>query len=992
MKDRLTTWFTKAEESYDKFVSSRWMKGLRITSGVFWNLALLLAIFLVAGGIFAASVGAGYFASLVDETKLLTKEEMREQIFAYTQTSELFFSDEQYLGKLRTDLEREEITLDDVSQTAIDAVLATEDEYFNEHEGIVPKAVLRGLVQDLTNAPEQTGGSTLTQQLIKNQILTNEVSYERKAKEMLLAMRLEQFMNKDEIMEAYLNIIPYGRNSSGANIAGIETASQGIFGVSADELSLPQAAFIAGIPKAPFSYTPFTRAGAVKDAEGLEPGINRMKTVLFRMKETGYITEEEYNAANAYDITQDFRENEPRSFEEYPFLTFELERRATRILMDVLAEKNGVEPESLLENDKLYEEYAILAERALYSGGYRIHSTIDKETYIAMEEAKDAYEQYGYTYPAGTLDGQGNPIEDSLPVQVGSVLIENRTGRIVSFVGGRDYELENYNHATQAYRSIGSSAKPLLVYGPAVEKGLIGAGSPVVDVKFELEQPNGDVYEPTNYYGSSEQGIMPARAALASSQNLPALRLYYQMMDDNPLEYAMKAGLTSIDPEYENVPSAPLGGGIEGTVEQVANAYTTFANGGEFIDAYMVDRIEDADGNIVFEQELDPVQVFSPQTAYILTDMMRDTFTGSVGTARRAESELAFIADFAGKTGTTQESKDSWLTGFNPNVTLTTWLGYDNEYFTLDDPANNSFPHPSTRNNVLWATLMNSIYEVNPELVGGEEEAFVAPEGVVTRPFCAFSGMAPGGGCTGSLVREDLFNAEAMVPSQPDDSITSGSYTTVNGTRYAALPSTPSDFTSGGRVGVSSEFVDRMLGELGGEPGKLFPPGSPFSNVVSGAKFKADSSAPAAVTAERSGDSIRWSNSSSNDVVGYRIYTGSGSRIASIAESEENTYRLPRPGSYYVVAVDITGRTSSASNRVIVALPEPDPVPASAPEPAEPEPEPAAEEPSPPAEEPAPAEGDGAAESPPADEGDNGTAEEPAPPAEEPTPPEDDAA
>ena len=143
---------------------------------------------------------------------------------------------------------------------------------------------------------------------MRYQILTNEVSYERKAKEILLAYRLEHFMTKEEILEAYLNIIPYGRNSSGRNIAGIETAAQGIFGIKASDLNLPQAAYIAGIPQAPFKYTPFTNKGEKKSVEGIQPGIDRMKTVLFRMREVGFITEQEYEQAVAYDITKDFKD------------------------------------------------------------------------------------------------------------------------------------------------------------------------------------------------------------------------------------------------------------------------------------------------------------------------------------------------------------------------------------------------------------------------------------------------------------------------------------------------------------------------------------------------------------------------------------------------------------------------------------------------------------------------------------------------------------
>ena len=258
-------WIEQLNERIESFANSEWGRRLRITGGVFWNLALLFTIFLVTAGIFAVSVGAGYFASLVKDEPLRSSAEMREQIFNYEETSEIYFANEIYIGKLRTDLERRETSLSAVSPLVVNAVLATEDEYFREHNGIVPKAVIRGLLQDVTNSSTQTGGSTLTQQLIKNQILTNEVSYERKAKEILLAMRIEHFMTKEEILEAYLNIIPYGRNSSGNNIAGIATAAEGIFGVKPSELTLAQAAYIAGIPQAPFSYTPFKQTGELKD-------------------------------------------------------------------------------------------------------------------------------------------------------------------------------------------------------------------------------------------------------------------------------------------------------------------------------------------------------------------------------------------------------------------------------------------------------------------------------------------------------------------------------------------------------------------------------------------------------------------------------------------------------------------------------------------------------------------------------------------------------
>ncbi|HSO59168.1 MAG TPA: transglycosylase domain-containing protein, partial [Paenisporosarcina sp.] len=350
MNDQVKNWMKQVNESWNRWTNASLVKGMRITSGVIWNLALLLLIVLLVGGAFVGSVGAGYFASLVDQEPLREEKDMRASILSYEETSEFYFANNVYLGKIRTDIQRRETNLEEVSPYVLDAVYATEDEYFEVHDGVVPKAIFRGLLQDVTNSDSQTGGSTLTQQLIKNQILTNEVSYERKAKEILLALRIEKFMDKEEILEAYLNIIPYGRNSAGVNIAGIETAAEGIFNVKAKDLTLPQAAFIAGIPQAPFSHTPFKSkltGGGVKDEEGLKPGINRMLTVLYRMKETGYITENEYNAAIAYDIKKDFRSPEPSTQERYPFLYDELERKAIQIIAEKLAIEDNIDPERL---------------------------------------------------------------------------------------------------------------------------------------------------------------------------------------------------------------------------------------------------------------------------------------------------------------------------------------------------------------------------------------------------------------------------------------------------------------------------------------------------------------------------------------------------------------------------------------------------------------------------------------------------------------------
>ncbi|WP_083446196.1 transglycosylase domain-containing protein [Viridibacillus arvi] len=773
--------------------SMRWMKTLRITSSVIWNLCLLFITLAVIGFVFVGSIGAGYFASLVKEEPLRAKAEMRSDILTYDETSDLYFAGGKYLGKMRSDLERRETTLDKVSPNVINAVLATEDEYFYEHNGIVPKAVFRGLLQDVTNSSTQTGGSTLTQQLIKNQILTNEVSYERKAKELLLAIRLENFMDKDEILEAYLNIIPYGRNASGRNIAGIETAAEGIFNKKANELNLAQAAYIAGIPQSPYAYTPFTQQGKLKDKDSLALGINRMKTVLYRMHETGYITDKQYKKALKYNVKKDFRKPELRPEEKYPYVTYEIENRAKDIMATILAKKDGLDPKRLKNEKKLKEKYTILADRELRSKGYKIYSTIDKKMYDNMQNVKDNFAYYGATFKKTVTDSEtGKSKQVDVPVQVGSVVMENKTGKILSFIGGRDFKLIELNHATQAKRSNGSTMKPLLVYAPAIEYGLIGAGSPVVDVKFSIPG-----WSPQNYTASDNRGIISAREALKDSQNLPAIRLYSQIMNRRPADLLAKNGFSNLDADdYTNYATSigALKYGV--TVEENTNAFATFANGGKFVDGYMISKIVDSDGKTVYKHKSKAKQVYSPQTSYIITDMMRDVLKQGTGTT--ANAGLKFSADFAAKTGTSQDYNDVWLVGYNPDISLGVWMGYDTPQTLYQ--YNETYLQPSTRINMLWAKLMNSVYDSNPKLATASGKRFSAPAGVVSQTFCGLSGRALSSACSkAGFSRTDLFNSQVMLPTSPDDS-----------------------FNSSG--GLNPDFISRMLGTFGGDSASLLSP------------------------------------------------------------------------------------------------------------------------------------------------------------------------
>src|SRR5690625_1475616 len=262
--------FKKSLQTYSEKGKKIWNTGKiqrisRLTYDIIWNIILFFIIVGFIGLFFGIGIGAGYFAALVKDEPIRSYASMEKDIYNIEETSKLYFADEVYIGDVRSDLHREKVPLKEISPILIDAVIATEDEYFKEHNGVVPKAIVRAILQEAINSDVKTGGSTLTQQIIKNQILTNEVSFDRKAKEILLALRLERFFDKDEILESYLNIIPYGRDAAGDNIAGIQTAAQGIFGVDAKDLTLPQAAYLAGLPQSPSAYTPLVNSGGLKE-------------------------------------------------------------------------------------------------------------------------------------------------------------------------------------------------------------------------------------------------------------------------------------------------------------------------------------------------------------------------------------------------------------------------------------------------------------------------------------------------------------------------------------------------------------------------------------------------------------------------------------------------------------------------------------------------------------------------------------------------------
>ncbi|MGX7394935.1 transglycosylase domain-containing protein [Carnobacterium mobile] len=720
--------------------------GFNVGYTVLKNLFIAFIVIFLIGTAFAGGAGLGYFAYLVSQDEPPTYEEMNADIKNIETTSSIYYAGGELISDLRTDLKRTSIPLADMSPLVQHAIVATEDEYFYKHKGVVPKAVARALFQEVVGSSSTSGGSTLTQQLIKQQILTNEVSFKRKANEILLAYRLENYFTKDEILEAYLNVSPFGRNNRGENIAGLHEAALGIFGVSPRDLTLPQAAFIAGLPQNPIIYSPYTQNGETK--KDLAPGLSRKNEVLFRMFREGYINKKEYADAKSYDLTADFVQQDSSNQPNNSYLYNAVEKEARKILMEKLYTADKLTASDLAADKSLYDEYYEKADQQLRMKGYKIHSTIDKPVYEAMQNVVAANaDSLGYKKEINwTNPDTGETTTIIEPVQNGSVLMNNTTGAIISFVGGVDFELSQINHALDMKgRSPGSTIKPLLVYAPALENGTITPATIVPETKLVVPDGTNGTHEITNDGEQVPNTWVSAREGLAKSSNLVTTRIYLEMQKSFvPGEYLPKMGIgTDSISEKEYANAALAIGGTEGgaSVLEQTNAFATLANKGTYTENYMIESIEDSSGAVIYQHETKSNPVFSPQTAYLTIDMLRDVL--DAGTATEVKGQLNFSADLAGKTGTSENQKDIWFVASTPQVTLGSWIGYDN---SVEDNYLDNYSGVGSsgrRNRAFWAKLANAVNNANPAIMGANQ-SFQQPEGIVSTTVNKKTGMKAG--------------------------------------------------------------------------------------------------------------------------------------------------------------------------------------------------------------------------------------------------------
>ena len=665
------------------------LNGLKVTFNTLFVLAVI-------GGFFGAGIAIGYGVALFDKVSIPQSEELVNRVKDITSISEIYYADGSTIASIEGDLLRTSVASDAISDNLKKAIIATEDEHFAEHKGVVPKAVIRATLGTLVGLGSSSGGSTLTQQVIKQQVVGDAPTLTRKATEIIDALALERVMSKDEILTTYLNIAPFGRNHKGQNIAGAQQAAEGIFGVNASDLTVPQAAFIAGLPQSPISYSPYESDGSLKSDEDMALGLKRGKDVLYNMYRTGALSQKDYEQYKSYDVRKDFLPSGSVSTASRDYLYFAALSEATDRMYDYLVARDHVSAQEL-KNESIQKAYRELAAKEIENGGYKITTTINKKVHTAMQNAVANY---------GRLldDSTGQP-------EVGNVLMDNQTGAILGFVGGRNYQENQNNHAIDTKRSPASTTKPILAYGIAIDQGLMGSASILSNYPTNFSNGN-----PIMYVNSPGTGMMTLGEALNYSWNIPAYWTYRTLREKgvDVKGYMEKMGYEI--PEY-GIESLPMGGGIEVTVAQHTNGYQTLANNGVYHKKHMIAKIESTTGQVIYEYKSQPVQVYSKATATIMQSLLRDVISSRVTSS--FQTDLASInpslarADWIGKTGTTNEDENMWLMLSTPRLTLGGWIGHDD-----NRPLAKGAGH--YRNANYMAHLVNAIQQAEPGIWGNE--------------------------------------------------------------------------------------------------------------------------------------------------------------------------------------------------------------------------------------------------------------------------------
>lgn len=634
---------------------------------------LLVLLLLVVVG--ASTVGTVILAATSDMSSLENND-----ITDFDVTSYIVDKDGTFVEKMLPNTNYVSVEYNEISDNMLNAVTSIEDRRFFDHHGVDPIRIAGAVVANLRAGETVQGGSTITQQLAGLAMLDrNEKTYKRKIQEAILALRIERQYSKNEILTAYLNRCYFGVGLSGKACYGIEAAANDILGKHATDLTVADAALLAGIIQNPGYWSP------VIDEDN---AYQRREQVLNAMKENGVISSDEYEQYNAEPIvTATITEVDDNVNQSY-----------NQSYVDYVVE----EAMQALDLDD---------QNQLYSGGYIIQTGLNQDLQAYMYD----YFNSDYNFPGGAGEGD---------LQGAMVVLNNEDGSIAGMIGERHPEegqARTYNRATQATRQPGSTFKPIFVYGPAFEEGM-SPGTVFLDAPYTVDGhtiKNVDL----KYHGN-----VTIRYALNQSLNTVAARCLEQIGPEKGFEFAKKCGISTLEEGDENgvtdkTISAGLGGLTNGvTPLEMAAAYETFANGGIYTAPHAITKITNEEGDVIWEEEPESHRAMEETTAYLVTSCLQSVVTQGIGTAGQIYDGRVTC----GKTGTTDYTKDLWFCGYTPQYTASVWLGYDTPapiYSTSDSAA------------MVFANIMSYAHQ------GLDFEDFEVPEGLTEVTISRGSGL-----------------------------------------------------------------------------------------------------------------------------------------------------------------------------------------------------------------------------------------------------------
>jgi len=618
------------------------------------TLLKLVGVIVAASAVLAAAVAA--FAVPADLVS--TAGSGRPESIALgplAQRSYVYAADGSLLASLKDEENRQPVPLSDVPQHVIDAILAVEDAGFWIHDGYDMRGMLRAFKANVDSGGISQGGSTITQQLVKLDLLSREQTLDRKVQEIILAQRLEKQMTKDEILSRYLNSVYFGNHAY-----GIQAAAETYFGIGVKDLDVGQAALLAGIIRNPITYNPVRYP---------ERAAERRDVALDRMYEVGKLTRPESDWWHAFPTTPEFHEVLPKANDYFP-------SAVEQQLLDPDDERFAVLGETARERDQ-----------AVYQGGLRVYTTFDRQAQTQAIAARDSQLPLvdGVFAQAGINPKTGQPNKGSAAV----VSVEPATGAVRTMVGGPGFDDYEFNLATQNARGVGSSMKTF-VLATIMEQGyspgdIINGLAPC---EFKNRYEEGGIYDVSNFAdGGGKLGTI-TDATLASS-NCAFVRLGLIAGSAAVADMAHRLGIPETRPDGEDdgdepetvlcnsCQSLPLGAtGI--TPLEMASAYGTIANDGVYNPPYLIERIEDRNGREIYAHQPSPSRRISAETARLVTSILEQNVQSGTGTRARVSGQRV-----AGKTGTNQGSRDGWFVGYSPALSTAVWVGGLGHEFTI---------------------------------------------------------------------------------------------------------------------------------------------------------------------------------------------------------------------------------------------------------------------------------------------------------------------